>query len=123
MDTLLDRFCRYVKVETTSVEETDQYPSSPGQLDLGKLLAEEMRTLGLEEVSVSEHGIVMGTIPGNIDGAPTIAWLAHQDTSPEAPGKDVKPIVHKERVLNRAQPITLARHKALIIPLVDSVVG
>ena len=91
METMLDRFCRYVKVETTSVEETDKYPSSPGQLVLGKLLAEEMQALGIEDVTISEHGVVVGTIPGNVDGAPTIAWLAHVDTSPEANGKDVKP--------------------------------
>ena len=93
MDTLLDRFCRYVKVETTAVEDTDKYPSSPGQLELGKLLREEMKALGLADVGHHEGGVVMGTLPGNIDGAPTIAWLSHQDTSPEACGKDVKPNV------------------------------
>ena len=91
MDTLLDRFCRYVKVETTSVEDTDKYPSSPGQLALGQMLAEELNALKLQEVNVSEHGIVMGTIPGNVPGAPTIAWLSHMDTSPEASGKNVQP--------------------------------
>lgn len=91
MDTLLDRFCRYVKVETTAVEDTKDYPSSPGQLELGKLLVEEMKAVGLENVASHEGGIVMGTLPGNVDGAQTIAWLAHQDTSPEASGKDVKP--------------------------------
>jgi len=91
MDTLLDRFCRYVKVETTAVEDTKDYPSSPGQLELGKLLMEEMKAVGLEDVQPLEGGIVMGTLPGNVDGAPTIAWLSHQDTSPEASGKDVKP--------------------------------
>jgi tripeptide aminopeptidase len=92
---LLDRFCRYVQVETTSVEETDKYPSSPGQLALAKMLADELRGLKLQDVSVSEHGIVMGMIPGNVPGAPTIAWLAHQDTSPEASAKNLKPIVHR----------------------------
>ena len=91
MDTLLDRFCRYVKVETTSVEDTDKYPSSPGQLELARMLADELKALGVKDVSISEHGIVMGTIPGNAPGAPTIAWLAHMDTSPEASAKDVKP--------------------------------
>ncbi len=91
MDTLLDRFLRYVKVETTAVEETDKYPSSPGQLELANLLAGELRALGAQGVEVSEHGIVMATVPGNVEGAPTIAWLAHMDTSPEASGKDVKP--------------------------------
>lgn len=95
MDNLLDRFCRYVKLETTAVEETDQAPSSPGQWELGKMLAEEMKQIGLANVSISEHNIIMGTIPGNVPGAPSIAWLAHQDTSPEASGKDVKPQIHK----------------------------
>ena len=91
MDTLLERFCRYVKVETTAVEDAGKYPSSPGQLVLGKLLADELRTLKVEKVSMSEDGIVIGTVPGNVPGAPTIAWVAHMDTSPEASGKDVKP--------------------------------
>ena len=95
MDALLDRFCRYVKVETTAVEETKEYPSSPGQLELGKLLIEEMKAIGLQDVGAHEGGVVMATIPGNVQGAPTIAWLAHQDTSPEASGKDVKPNVIK----------------------------
>lgn len=95
MDMLLDRFCRYVRVDTTAVEETDRYPSSPGQLELAKLLGEELRELGLTDVSVSEHGIVAGTVPGTISGAPTIAWLAHMDTSPEAKGANVQPIVRE----------------------------
>ncbi|MFH1747803.1 MAG: peptidase T [Planctomycetota bacterium] len=95
METLLDRFTRYVKIETTAVEDTTEYPSSPGQWDLAKMLAKEMKDLGLEDVSTSEHAIVMGTIPGNVAGAPTIAWLAHMDTSPEASGKDVKPQIIK----------------------------
>lgn len=95
MDTLLDRFQRYVKVESTAVEETTNYPSSPGQLDMGKMLVEELRALKLDGVSMDEHGIVMATIPANVDGAPTVAWLAHVDTSPEYTAKNVKPIVHR----------------------------
>lgn len=95
MDTLLDRFCRYVKVETTADETSETYPSTATQFDLAKILAEELRAMGAQDVSVSEFGIVMGTIPGNVDGAPTIAWFAHMDTSPEAPGKNVKPVVHE----------------------------
>lgn len=95
MDSLLDRFIRYVKVETTAVEETKDYPSSPGQLDLGRILADELKALKLENVSMDEHGIVMGTIPGNVPGAPTISWLSHIDTSPEFTAKNVKPIIHK----------------------------
>ncbi|MFH1277255.1 MAG: peptidase T [Candidatus Eisenbacteria bacterium] len=96
MDTLLDRFLRYVKVETTAVDETEDVPSSPGQLVLGKMLAEEMKSLGLENVVQNEFGIVIGTVPGNVKGAPVMAWLAHVDTSPEAGGKDVKPVIHEK---------------------------
>ena len=95
MDTLLDRFCRYVKVETTAVEETDSYPSSPGQRELGKILAAELQALKLREVLIDEHGIVTATIPATVDGAPTIAWFAHVDTSPETTARNVKPIVHQ----------------------------
>ena len=95
MDTLLDRFCRYVQVDTTAVLDTDRYPSSPGQLELGRALVEELRSLGIEDAGQDEHGIVMGTVPGNVANAPTIAWLAHLDTSPEAAGKDVRPIIHR----------------------------
>jgi len=95
MDTLLERFFRYVKVETTAVEETDKYPSSEGQLELGKILVEELKALKLDNVGVHEGGIVMGTVPATVDGAPTIAWLSHMDTSPEASGKDVKPQIIK----------------------------
>ena len=95
MDTLLNRFCRYVKIETTSVEETDKYPSSEGQRELGRMLVEELQSLGLIDVSVDKYGIVMGTIPATAKTAPTIAWLAHMDTSPEASGKNVKPQIVK----------------------------
>lgn len=92
---MLDRFLRYVKVETTAVEQTDKYPSSPGQLELGKMLLGELRELGIRDAAVDEHGIVMGTVPATVEGAPTIAWISHMDTSPEFTAKNVKPIVHR----------------------------
>ncbi len=95
MNRLLERFCRYVQVETTAKEDANDYPSSPGQLELGGMLVDELKGLKLQNVSISERGIVMGTIPGNEPKVPTIAWLAHLDTSPEASGKGVKPIVHE----------------------------
>ncbi|RME41917.1 MAG: peptidase T [Planctomycetota bacterium] len=95
MNDLLERFCRYVQVETTAVEQTDRYPSSPGQLELGRMLAEELQALKLSEVSIDAHGIVRATVPATVDGAPPIAWFAHLDTSPEASGKNVRPIVHE----------------------------
>ncbi|MGB0715498.1 MAG: peptidase T [Phycisphaerae bacterium] len=95
MNQLLERFCRYVRVETTAVEGVDDYPSSKSQLDLSRMLADELKELGLQDVSMSEFGIVMGTIPATAPDAPTIAWFAHVDTSPEFTGKDVKPTIHE----------------------------
>jgi tripeptide aminopeptidase len=92
--TLLDRFCRYCRVHTEAVEGSPTYPSSPGQLELGRMLLEELRAIGLADAKQSEHGIVTATIPATVPGKPTIAWIAHVDTSPETPGKNVKPTVH-----------------------------
>jgi tripeptide aminopeptidase len=93
--TLLDRFCRYVRVHTEAVEGAATYPSSPGQLELGRMLVGELRDIGLADIAQSEFGIVTATIPTTVSHpVPVIAWIAHLDTSPETTGKDVKPIVH-----------------------------
>jgi tripeptide aminopeptidase len=96
MDSLLDRFLRYVGVDTTADDASGSCPSSPGQLELGRMLVAELRALGVADASQDEHGTVMGTVPGTVAGAPTIAWAAHMDTSPEAAGGPVKPIVHRD---------------------------
>ncbi|HNR99194.1 MAG TPA: peptidase T [Planctomycetota bacterium] len=93
-DTLLDRFLRYVKIDTQSVEDAEDYPSSPGQRVLGERLAAELRDLGLPEAGVNADGIVTATIPATVPRAPAIAWLAHLDTSPESSGKNVVPVLH-----------------------------
>ncbi len=96
MKTLLDRFLRYVRIDTQAVEQTTAYPSSPGQIDLGRMLVAELRDLGLRDAAQDEFGIIMATIPATTKKAvPVIAWLAHMDTSPETTGKNVKPIVHE----------------------------
>ena len=96
MDTLLDRFCRYVRIDTTANESAGTYPSSPGQLELGRLLVGELRALGLEDAAADEHGIVLATVPATVSWpAPTIAFIAHLDTSPETSGKNVQPIVQR----------------------------
>jgi tripeptide aminopeptidase len=95
MKSLLERFLRYVKIGTTADEKSTSYPSSPGQLILGKLLAEELRAMGVLDARQDEFGIVIGTIPANVPNAPTIALIAHVDTSPETTGENVKPIVHQ----------------------------
>jgi tripeptide aminopeptidase len=95
MNTLLERFCRYVRIATQSDESSKTYPSTPGQLELGRTLADELRALGLRDAAQDEHGIVMATIPATAaHQAPTIAWNAHVDTSPETSGVNVRPIVH-----------------------------
>src|SRR5437660_5706413 len=96
METLLDRFCRYVRIDTQARESATTYPSSPGQLELARLLADELRALGAADVSLDEHGIVMaGVPPTSAHTAPVIAWIAHVDTSPETSGHYVRPIVHR----------------------------
>jgi tripeptide aminopeptidase len=96
MNSLLERFCRYVRIDTQANESATTYPSSDGQLELGKLLAGELRALGLKDVSHDKHGIVLATIPATMaKPGPTIAWVAHVDTSPETSGHNVKPIVHE----------------------------
>ena len=117
MNKLLDRFCRYVKVETTAVEDTDKYPSSEGQFELGRLLEGELKALKLEDVGVDKYGIVMGTIPGRVKKAPTIAWLAHMDTSPEASGKNVKPQIIKNY---NGKDIVLPRDKSKVIKTAET---
>jgi tripeptide aminopeptidase len=96
MNTLLDRFCRYVRIDTQANENAGKYPSSAGQLELGRILADELRQFGVRDVDVDSHGIIMATIPATTaKPAPTMAWIAHLDTSPETSGRNVKPIVHR----------------------------
>jgi tripeptide aminopeptidase len=91
---LLQRFLRYVRIDTTARAEADDYPSSPGQLELGRLLVEELHAAGVADAGQDDHGIVLATIPATINGAPpVVALCAHLDTSPETTGKDVRPQV------------------------------
>jgi tripeptide aminopeptidase len=94
---LLDRFFRYVKIDTQSREDVeDRYPSTEKQKDLSRLLAGELKDLGLADAKMDGFGVVMATLPGNAPSpAPVIGLLAHVDTSPEVSGKDVKPMIHK----------------------------
>ncbi len=89
---LLERFLQYVQIDTTARDDTENYPSSPGQIDLGKLVVAQLKEIGVREVSQDEHGIVLATIAGN-SSAPVIAFNAHFDTSPETSGANVRPRV------------------------------
>ncbi|MBO8152116.1 MAG: peptidase T [Candidatus Neomarinimicrobiota bacterium] len=100
-DALLERFLRYVKIDTQSREEVeDKFPSTEKQKELSKLLVKELRELGLEDAEMDEYGYVMATLPSNLSEGerskvPAIGFIAHVDTSPEVSGKDVKPIIHR----------------------------
>ncbi|MCL5020793.1 MAG: peptidase T, partial [Bacteroidetes bacterium] len=96
-ETVLDRFLRYVRINTQSKEDSESYPSTAKQLDLLKLLAEELKELGVKQVNMDEYGYVMATIPSNVmKSVPIIGLIAHVDTSPEVTGANVKPQVIKE---------------------------
>ena len=91
MEKILDRFLRYVSIDTQSDENSESQPSAAKELDLLKLLCKELNDMGVE-ATLDEYGYVMGTIPSNIDKkVPAIGFIAHVDTSPDALGKDVKP--------------------------------
>jgi tripeptide aminopeptidase len=93
---LLDRFVRYVQIDTTACDTSTTYPSSPGQLVLGKLIAAELRAMGAIDVEQTDKGIVFATLPGvKAKLGPVVAWIAHLDTSPETTGNNVKPMVHE----------------------------
>src|SRR5205823_10442140 len=92
-DDVLERFLRYVRIDTQSNDESETYPSTAKQRDLGELLARELRELGLEDATIDEHGYVFATLSGA--RGPTIGLIAHVDTSPDESGAEVQPqVVH-----------------------------
>lgn len=94
--TVVDRFLKYVKIDTQSDEESTTFPSDPKQLELSKILVEELKEIGMSDVVMDENGYVMATLPSNTDkDVPVIGFIAHVDTSPAVSGKDVNPIIHK----------------------------
>ncbi|MGM9741961.1 MAG: peptidase T [Candidatus Cryptobacteroides sp.] len=96
MEKILDRFLRYVSVDTQSDENSETQPSSAKQLDLLRMLRDELEAMGVE-ATLDEYGYVMGTIPSNIDKkVPVIGFIAHVDTSPDASGANVRPQIIKD---------------------------
>ena len=94
---VVDRFLTYVKFDTQSDELTNMTPSTPGQMIFAEKLEDELKRLGLKDITLDENGYLMATLPGNVDGkVPTIGFIAHLDTSPEMSGRHVRPrIVEK----------------------------
>lgn len=98
---MLDRFFRYIKIDTQSREDVqDQYPSTEKQKNLSRLLLDELKKLGLKYAEMDKHGYVTATFPSNLPKekavkVPVIGFLGHMDTSPEVSGKNVKPVIHE----------------------------
>lgn len=92
MTDVLERFLRYVKIDTQSDPKSETYPSTMKQFDLARILEAELHELGLEDIKLDNYGYVTATLPANTDKkAPVIGFIAHMDTSPAASGKDVNP--------------------------------
>ena len=96
MENILDRFLRYVSVDTQSNEESESQPSAAKELDLLKMLCKELQEMGVD-ATLDEYGYVMGSIPSNIGKeVPAVGFIAHVDTAPDASGANVKPQIIKD---------------------------
>ncbi len=114
MEKLVERFIKYVKVFTTSNEESGVTPSTPGQMVFAKQLRDELVELGFEDIVLDENGYLYATLPSNLEGkeVPTIGFIAHMDTAPDACGENVKPRIienydGKDIVLNEGLGVVM----------------
>lgn len=114
MQNIIDRFVKYVKIDTQSDPNNPAFPSTEKQWDLARLLVEELKEIGIEEISLDENCYVMATLPSNVDfEVPTIGFISHLDTSPDFSGTNVNPQFHpnyqgEDIVLNKAENIILS---------------
>lgn len=113
---LVNRFLKYVKIYTTSDEASETCPSTERQWDLAKILVEDLKEIGLEDICLDKNGYVMATLPANIEGAPSIGWIAHMDTAPNYNGNHVNP-----RIIENydGKDIILDEEKEIISSVVD----
>ncbi|MGC4378693.1 peptidase T [Fictibacillus sp. Mic-4] len=111
---IIERFTSYVKVDTQSDESSSTCPSTPGQLELARMLVEELKSIGMEEVTMDENGYVMATLPSTTEKeVPTIGFLAHVDTATDFTGKNVNPQIvenydGKDIILNKSLNVVLS---------------
>ena len=110
---ITDRFLKYVSFHTTSDENTNMTPSTPGQMIFAQYLVEELKSIGLQEIELDKNGYIMATLPANTDKkVPVVGFIAHMDTSPEMNGKNIKPRIVKnydgeDILLNEKEVIVL----------------
>ena len=119
-ESAMDRFLRYVKIDTQSAEDQPAPPSTKKQFDLARLLEKELKDLGVQNVRVSEFGIVYGMVTGNLpdnSNVPTIGFIAHMDTSPAVSGANVNAIVHRNY---QGGDIVLPNDKTQVITVVQN---
>ncbi|MBC7874038.1 MAG: tripeptide aminopeptidase PepT, partial [Ferruginibacter sp.] len=113
--TAAERFLRYVQVDTQSDPQSSTYPTTAKQKDLGKILAGELKQIGLSDAHMDEWGYVYATIPATSDKkVPVICFCAHVDTAPDCSGTNVKPLVHKDY---QGQDIVLPDDKTQVLRL------
>ena len=92
LPSVVEKFLRYVKIDTQSVHNVPTVPSTEKQKDLGRLLMEELEALGAQDIRMDDHGCVYATIPANCEtNAPVVGFLAHMDTTPDVSGTNVNP--------------------------------
>ncbi|MFZ0391602.1 MAG: peptidase T [Calditrichia bacterium] len=129
-ENLLNRFLRYVKIDTQSDENSQTYPSTEKQLNLSRMLVDELNELGMQQVRINEHGYVFAVLPSNLPekdnhNVPAIGLIAHVDTSPDVSGENVKPQIHENY---NGGKIVLPKDESLIIqpetdPALENCVG
>src|SRR6187399_2103105 len=91
-----ERFLRYVKIDTQSDHDSTTHPTTEKQKDLGKILVEELKEMGIKDAELDEYGYVYATIASNTNKrVPVLCFCSHMDTSPDVTGKNVNPIIHK----------------------------
>ena len=115
MQDIINRFVRYAKIDTQSDSNNEkEFPSTKKQWNLANLLVEELKELGMQDVTIDEHAYIMATLPSNLEySVPTIGFISHMDTSPDFTGTNVKPQIHKnydgkDIVLNEKENIVLS---------------
>jgi tripeptide aminopeptidase len=116
-DKLLERFLRYIAIDTASDPESNTQPSTNKQLDLSRLLVKELQEIGVTDVILDEHGYVMATIPSNLPAGikvPVIGFIAHVDSAPDAPGKVTNPQIIENY---NGKDIVINKEKGMIMKI------
>ncbi|MFA6335728.1 MAG: peptidase T, partial [Bacteroidales bacterium] len=116
MESVLDKFLRYISIDTASDPESESQPSTQKQLDLSRLLVNELKAMGVKDVTLDEFGYVMATIPSNLPErakVPKLGFIAHVDSSPDAPGSNINPQIIKsydggDIVINKEKNMVLS---------------